>query len=1113
MSSPFPEITDEEIGDMVQTAAMMRAGLDYARKGRVSALDYDEGMGLITAIVRGSSDNYYFTSLALSENENDIGIDTECSCPVGYGCKHAAAVAFAMREATPNKPRLRIEAAPAASTVASGAVGQWLAQIDTDAKVERLLCEPVRFVIEPKQAFKKPKRPKGQPDDTPARYRLSIRAFRQRGRAGDWTPIHLWEIQQNRLQIPLPALRLLARMAPEALGGDFTGDKMPRGRHGWQWLCEAADLGLLHWKTPDGPALVIGPDNIRAEFVWRLLADGNRCLDLTGLPAGIEVAAGDPPLAIDEAAVSLTMIDTGINPARAGRLLAMPPIAPVDIPHLVARWNELAGDAISAPTLHTAQDIAVTPRPVLRFLVEKLDLRDTQRYWHRESWRATPCKIVRLAFDYAGHRLQAPAAAHDAVVRGAEGPVRVIRDLTAEQAAADRLAELALMPLCLVGDVRLKPHQGWDHSLTKDAGDYPAFLANAARTLEAEGWRIEYATDWPHVLTPAGSEDFGLELSPSPSPSSDKPGEAIDWFDLELPALVDGTRVDILPALRQLLAQAGEDLLTLADDHQIAIPIDTSRFTTVSLGPLRPLLASLLRLALTDGTATTLRVNRYDVGVVHDLAGGGVHWTSADALRGLADALHDPTHADYVPPAGLQAQLRPYQRAGAGWLQALHGAGLGGILADDMGLGKTLQAIAHLLQVGKGPSLIVAPTSVLPNWQAEIARFAPHLNCYLWHGHTRREASATMVQADIVLTSYALLARDKEILAAQDWAVTVFDEAHVLKNPTTAGFKAAAVLRAGQTIALTGTPLENRLNDIWALATLTNPGLLGSFEHFRKTCRTPIEKHGDMAVKATLVRRLRPFLLRRTKDQVVTELPPKTLIPELIELTDAQTRLYESQRLLMQTRVRDEITRVGLMRAQIIILDAMLKLRQICCDPGLLPGDVGAGIASAKRARLLEMVPELISEGRRVIIFSQFTAMLDRISGDLSAAGFDHEQLRGSTRDRARPVRRFQNGEVALILVSLKAGGAGINLTAADTVILYDPWWNPAVEAQAIDRAHRIGQTKPVFVHRLIATGTIEDKILALQERKRELAKLLWSESGESSGSALNDEDIAFLLG
>jgi SNF2 family DNA or RNA helicase len=380
--------------------------------------------------------------------------------------------------------------------------------------------------------------------------------------------------------------------------------------------------------------------------------------------------------------------------------------------------------------------------------------------------------------------------------------------------------------------------------------------------------------------------------------------------------------------------------------------------------------------------------------------------------------------------------------------------------------------------------LIVAPTSVLPNWQAEIARFAPEVTLLLWHGADRRQMEGELEAADVVLTSYPLLARDKEMLSGRDYALAVLDEAHVLKNPATAGFKAAAALISAQTVALTGTPLENRLTDIWALASLTNPGLLGTLDGFRKTYRTPIEKQGDAVARDALARRLRPFMLRRTKDEVASELPPKTLIPERIDLLDAQQRLYESQRLLMQERVRQEIDRVGLMRSQIIVLDAMLKLRQICCDPSLLPDGRGEGVASAKRARVLEMVPELVREGR-VIIFSQFTAMLDRLSADLAGEGIDHEHLRGSTRDRAKPVRRFQKHEVAVILVSLKAGGAGVNLTAADTVILYDPWWNPAVEAQAIDRAHRIGQTKPVFVHRMIATGTIEDKILALQERKR----------------------------
>jgi superfamily II DNA or RNA helicase len=802
--------------------------------------------------------------------------------------------------------------------------------------------------------------------------------------------------------------------------------------------------------------------------------------------------AGDPAIWLDEKAGVFGLIDTGLAHDVAARLLALPPVAAADIEPLARRWPDLVGDAIPAPALDDVADITTPPRPVLHFMIDKLDCLVADRSWYRERYQQSRQSLVRLSFDYGGHRVMAPEAMAEVFARGQGGVMRIRRDLEVEQAAADRLAMTALRPLEAFGGVRPKPHQRWDHALPVGEGSYPDLLVNQIADLEREGWLIDHAPDWPHIHHPIEEATPGLELSPAQG--AHMQAGLIDWFDVELPALVKGARVDILPALRQMLAEAGEALLQRDDGHQLALPLDGGGFTTIALGAVRPLLEALLRLALSDRQASSLRLSRHDLGLIHELSSEGVAWTNADALRRLALALHDPYALDYAAPAGLSADLRSYQRSGVVWLKALHAAGLGGILADDMGLGKTLQAIAHILQVrqaaadrgeGNARVLIVAPTSVLPNWQAEIARFAPEVTLLLWHGADRRQMEGELEAADVVLTSYPLLARDKEMLSGRDYALAVLDEAHVLKNPATAGFKAAAALISAQTVALTGTPLENRLTDIWALASLTNPGLLGTLDGFRKTYRTPIEKQGDAVARDALARRLRPFMLRRTKDEVASELPPKTLIPERIDLLDAQQRLYESQRLLMQERVRQEIDRVGLMRSQIIVLDAMLKLRQICCDPSLLPDGRGEGVASAKRARVLEMVPELVREGRRVIIFSQFTAMLDRLSADLAGEGIDHEHLRGSTRDRAKPVRRFQKHEVAVILVSLKAGGAGVNLTAADTVILYDPWWNPAVEAQAIDRAHRIGQTKPVFVHRMIATGTIEDKILALQERKR----------------------------
>ncbi|WP_298092765.1 DEAD/DEAH box helicase [uncultured Sphingomonas sp.] len=468
---------------------------------------------------------------------------------------------------------------------------------------------------------------------------------------------------------------------------------------------------------------------------------------------------------------------------------------------------------------------------------------------------------------------------------------------------------------------------------------------------------------------------------------------------------------------------------------------------------------------------------------------------------------------------GSSATLRPYQQVGFDWLEALGRAGFGGLLADDMGLGKTVQTLAHIVSrkaasadPSLAPVLILAPTSVLPNWQAEIARFAPGLSVLLRHGAARHGDATPIGGYDVVLTSYPLLVRDADILAAEAFSLIVFDEAHVLKNPRTSSHVAAKRLKAQRRIALTGTPVENRLIDAWALFDLVVPGLLGSQRDFQRIYRTPIEKHGDGEVRARLARKLRPFLLRRTKDAVATDLPAKSVMQVAVTPTTAQMALHESQRLVMQQRVRDEIARVGLMRAHIMVLTALTRLRQVCCDPRLLPNHGAKPPSSAKLERLLELLGELIPEGRRIILFSQFTSMLDLIKPELDKSGYGWVELTGTSRDRRTPVARFQAGDVPLILVSLKAGGTGLNLTAADTVILYDPWWNPAVEAQAIDRAHRIGQQKPVFVYRMIANGTIEEKILDLQHRKAALADALWSDEAATS-AGLTQEDIDFLLG
>lgn len=632
-----------------------------------------------------------------------------------------------------------------------------------------------------------------------------------------------------------------------------------------------------------------------------------------------------------------------------------------------------------------------------------------------------------------------------------------------------------------------------------------------AAPLREAGFDLDFGADFPLRLE-AAPDEWYADLD-------DAPGNA--WFDLELGIRIGEERVSLLPILVRALAsrtlsltpQPGE-----AADAKWLAPIDAQRRVPLPLQRVRELVAPIVEwLERVDAGRLRLPALRADLADAY--AGMDFEVRAADQLRKLAAALGSPLAQQPVPPpAALRAQLRDYQSAGLTWLDFLGRHGLGGVLADDMGLGKTVQILAHVLSERdqgrlRGPVLVVMPTSLLPNWQAETTRFAPDLRVLALHGSDRAERYSLAAQHDLVLTSYALLARDIEALAGIAFDLVVFDEAQALKNPASKGALCARKLQAGRRLLVTGTPLENHLGELWAGVDLVLPGLLGERRAFTSHYRTPIEKRGDREVLARLNRRMKPFLLRRTKQQVAAELPPKTEIVQRVEIEGAQRELYESLRLAMHERVRQAIRARGVAQSSIVVLDALLKLRQACCDPQLVKLATARRVkSSAKRAALLDLLQPLLEEGRRVLLFSQFTEMLDLIQHDLDAQSIPWVRLDGSTRDRAAPVQTFQAGHVPLMLISLKAGGVGLNLTAADTVIHYDPWWNPAVEQQASDRAHRIGQDKPVFVYKLVCVDTVEDKIVALQARKAELAASIL-DGGSSTTLSLDEATIEELLG
>ncbi len=583
---------------------------------------------------------------------------------------------------------------------------------------------------------------------------------------------------------------------------------------------------------------------------------------------------------------------------------------------------------------------------------------------------------------------------------------------------------------------------------------------------------------------------------------------SIDWFGLEGEVTFDDQTVTLPELLRA--ARSGGRTVTLGDGSLGLLPTDW-------LERVAPLTA------LGEEEEGGLRFRPSQALLLDALLAAqpeiDVDATFRTACRRL-EHIGDPERAP--TPEGVHASLRPYQKEGLGWLLRMRELGLGACLADDMGLGKTLQALALLVahsetRANSGleaedeaseplPSLVVVPASLVQNWLDEAAQFTPGLTVLAYTGSGRARLRDEFRTTDLIVTTYATLRIDAAKLADQRFDTVILDEAQAIKNADAQVSKAARLLRARHRIALSGTPVENHLGELWALFDFLNPGMLGARA---RRARTLDDADGETI--ATLARALAPFILRRTKSQVLKDLPRKTEQTIYCTMSGREQRLYRELRDHYRKSLLSRIDEHGLARSKIHVLEALLRLRQTACHPGLVDPGLRAD-GSAKLDTLFEHLEQALEEGHKALVFSQFTTLLDVVRQRLDAAGTVYAHLDGSTRRRAEPVRRFQQDpDCRVFLVSLKAGGQGLNLTAADYVFLLDPWWNPAVEAQAIDRAHRIGQTRPVFAYRIVARDTIEEKILELQEKKRQLADAIVS--GASTGlRSLSREDLEQLL-
>jgi superfamily II DNA or RNA helicase len=1008
-----------------------------------------------------------------------------CSCPVGYECKHVAATLLAYLEREDDADR---------SGGVSLEVEHWLAGFRTKVQAVRVkhakaakaatgTNHRILYVLVPSFSAT------ASFELTMLKARLgadeNIRAVER------WVPNYAWS---NPPRFVSPDDDAIVRALGTERGSASDRYRLQATHGGKVWQMMLA-TGRLYFEADPGAWRLAEPlrggASRAGNIVWIPHGDDMIFASLETEPDSNVVLPTEPPHYIDVVTNETGAIDAPVPQELLADYLAMPALTWQEAAVVRAALAECAPGLPAPPEDGDTgiRTIDAAPVPVLTLDTLSLDAPA------RLDMPATELDVAMLEFDYGGVVIAANSP--DTLMRLADGElVRIARRREVEDGCAGHLLESGLKSISGAPVSRDdSPYAGAFIMQARDA--WPVFMEQQVPALRAAGWRVKITPDSRFDIV----EIEDIEATARAS------GDG--WFDLELGIMVEAKPVRLEPLFAQLFARdrrwLNGAIESIDDHHAVEFRTQEGRRFSLRAARIKPLVRALLDLfdrTVFDADAP-LRLPAREAGRLSG-ADERQRWQfDGDAsVVALAQRLRSAARPRRIAaPTGLQTTLRDYQRDGLDWMQFLREHDLAGVLADDMGLGKTVQTLAHILVEKEAdrlasPALIVVPTTLVNNWIEEALRFAPALKVLDLHGPLRHQRFADIAAHNLVVTTYPLVWRDQEALLQHDFHLLILDEAQHVKNASSKAMGAIRTLRARHRLCVTGTPLENHLGELWSQFDFLLPGFLGTQKEFAARWRRPIEKHDDKTRRDLLARRIRPFMLRRRKDEVATELPPKTMIVRSVELEGPQRDLYETVRTAMQKKVRDAVAKQGIARSHILMLDALLKLRQVCCDPSLvkLPGAKKVQ-GSAKLALLLEMLPGLIEEGRRVLVFSQFTGMLAIIAAALDQAGLAYLTLTGDTVDRKTPVRRFQAGEAPLFLISLKAGGVGLNLTAADTVIHYDPWWNPAAENQATDRAHRIGQDKPVFVYKLVAAGSIEERILEMQKGKAALAAGILSEN------------------
>ncbi len=1062
-------------------------GRSLMQAGHVGPIKQQAGdAGVYSAAVKGSRGNRYRTWLYVDADS----ISSECSCPYAFDCKHGAAMAYS----------LTLGYAP------GKAVPAGLAQGNSDTRIADQTDQSVAVWLQQLVGGGAPVRPESgrwhfrlllDTDSHPIGLRPVKLYLKQNGEWGQVKDVQPYEIADDpynphgEVGELRDLLTLLARDEWEFRSVTADSGYPVVGNTGYLALTAALNRELL---LEGQTRLPIKTGMVRdLQWCWEKRGVMNHLVPaLTPEPdATWRLIKVSPPLYL--AGNRIGRVESAIPAERVAMLLDMPPVPDAQFEQVCLSLANHLGDSLPLPEGMCNAQVVSQPTPVVRLIAI-----DT------EADGVLPA--LRLSAVYGPHEIQLPKLESSMrssnewdggprmqLVAAADGYLRVERNLEAEEALNRELRRLGLVSRFheATGEPAWGP--GAD-----EVGAYIGAWQKLLPALEAlvsdRGWQVEID---PGYTDPRARARVQGEAS----------NHVDNWFDLKLTISIDSLELESSDILARWMDAGMPDSLPLQDEQGAWVMAD--------MASLKPMLGVLLEMfSAGQDTAKLPAYKVVELDYLDDL-----NCKKAVSLQTLRKKLKNFTGLKPVaPPKSLRADLRDYQAQGLSWMMFLHQYGLGGILADDMGLGKTLQSLAFIQKLktqrklARG-ALVVAPTSLIWNWEQEALRFTPNLSCMTLHGPARHDGFTVMANHDLVITSYALIQRDFELYRQHQFDLVILDEAQNIKNPQAKTTRLVKQLPAAMRLCLTGTPLENHLGELWSIADFSLPGLLGNQRFFARHFRREIEVEGNSERNRELSCRLAPFMLRRTKAAVVDELPQKTEITEMVELARDQKALYESIRVTMEKRVRDLIQKKGAARSHIEFLDALLKLRQACIDARLVKLKAAGKVkSSAKMAWLLEKLPELVEEGRKVLVFSQFTQMIALVETGLNQLGIVTSKLTGQTRKRQDAITAFQEGPASVFLISLKAGGAGLNLTAADTVVHVDPWWNPAVENQATDRAYRIGQDKPVFVYKLVASGTVEEKIQAMQREKQALADAIFDQTGKV-GLPNNGEELLALLG